>query len=82
MGTTTVTRGYQITIPKDVRLVKKINVGDRLMINPTETSIELKKLVPEDIESYFGIWKEVRDSAAFVRKIRDESEKRLKRLGL
>ena len=82
MGSTVVTRGYQITIPKDVRIMTDIHIGDTLVVNSIGENIEVKKLAAKDIESCFGIWTEVEDSVAFVRKIREGSEKRLKRLWL
>ncbi len=83
MATTTVTRNYQITLPKDVREVENIKVGDRLSLNIRGDSIEIRKFSKERIMGCFGAWgKSTETSVETVRKIRDESEQRLKRLGL
>ena len=84
MGITTVTRNYQITLPKDVREIENIHIGDILNVAIKEDAIEIKKMPKNaDIMGAFGAWKKFKgNSVAYVRNIRRESEKRLKRLGL
>ncbi|MBI2971948.1 MAG: AbrB/MazE/SpoVT family DNA-binding domain-containing protein [Candidatus Aenigmarchaeota archaeon] len=82
MGITKVTRNYQVTLPKDVREAEEIRVGDRFIAVPREDGIFLKKLDKDFIRKTAGIWKSKGSGLAYVRKIRDEEEKKLKRLGL
>ncbi len=82
MGITKVTRNYQVTLPKDVREAEEIKVGDRLIAVPRENGIFLRKMDKSIISKTAGIWKSKGSGVEYVRKIRDEEEKRLKRLGL
>ena len=82
MTTTTVTRNYQITLPKDVREIGNIHICDKIIVDMKDNVIELRKFSKEQMRSCFGAWKTKEDSVKFVRKIRDEEERRLKRLGL
>lgn len=82
MATAIVTRNYQITLPKDVRDIERIKIGDKLIIEAKDESIELRKFTRERLLTFFGVWKTKEDSVKFVRKLRDEGEQRLRRLDL
>jgi len=83
MGTTKVTRNYQITLPSDVRERLEIKVGDKIIILPGKNKAVIKKVRKDALERAFGAWGPSREpGVAYVRKIRGEEEKRLKRLGL
>lgn len=83
MGITKVTRNYQVTLPKDVREIENIKVGDTLAVTIKDEGILMKKLKRNAVKKAFGSWGTSKESGVeYVRKIRDESEKRLKRLGL
>ena len=82
MGVTKVTRNYQVTLPKDVREAEDINVGDTLVVGVKEGSIFMKKLDKDLIGRTAGIWKSKGSGLGYVRKLRSEEERRLKRLGL
>ena len=82
MGKTTVTRNYQVTLPADVREIEDIKIGDTLIVIPRNGEIMMRKIKKADSENYFGAWKTRGSGVAFTRKIRDESETRLKRLKL
>ena len=86
MPITKVTRNYQITIPKEIREDMDIEIGDKFGITTTDEGITLKKFDEVSIiDECAGCWKEVPksvSSAKYVEKIRAESEKRMKRLGL
>lgn len=84
MSITKVTRNYQVTIPRDVREIIDINIGDDILVNVDDGEIRLKKLSYETaVEKAFGTWADIKeDSVSYVRKMRAESERRMKRLGL
>jgi AbrB family looped-hinge helix DNA binding protein len=83
MSTTTVTRNYQITLPKDIRELEEIKIGDRISVVSKENVIELRKFSKERIMSCFGAWKKNKESSVTtVREIRKEAEERLKRMHL
>jgi len=81
MTLTKVTRNYQITLPKDVREDMEIKIGDTMLIQKEQDQIKMKKFTRNILEKSFGSWKNV-NSIEFVRNIRDESEERLRKLGL
>jgi len=82
MATTVVTRNYQITLPKEIREMEDIQVGDKLFVSFSKDTIELRKLSRERLKAVFGAWKTTEDSVKTIRKLRDQSEQRTKRLGL
>lgn len=82
MGISTVTRNYQITLPRDVRELEDIEVGDRVLITVEGDDIMIKKIDTKALEDSFGAWKSRGSGVDFVRDVRDESEKRLKGMGL
>ncbi len=82
MGTTKVTRNYQITLPKDIREIQHIRIGDKFIVTAENGEIIMKRLKGKIVERCFGSWKTTGSGVEFVRKIRDEAEKREKILGL
>ena len=84
MPLTKVTRNYQITLPKEVREQASVNVGDTIVVTVDNGNITLKKRSSrEALDRAFGIFTSIKgDSVDYVRKMRAESEKRARRLGL
>lgn len=82
MSLTKVTRNYQVTVPRDIRELAGIKIGDTMIINREKDEIKMTKVTKEAVERAFGSWKTVKNSVEFVKKIRSDSEKRLKRLHL
>ena len=79
MGIAKVTRGFQITIPKDVRVIKKIGIGDNVLFSIEGDKVELLKMKKEILRDAMNLWKIKESSVDFVKKIRLESEKRRER---
>ena len=83
MGITKVTRNYQITLPSDVREMLDIKVGDKIVVVPEKDEAVIKKVRKDAVIEAFGAWGNSKESGVeYVRKIRGEEEKRLKRLGI
>ena len=82
MGISTVTRNYQVTLPRDVRELEDIEIGDRVLITVEDDEIMIKKIDTKALEDSFGAWKSRGGGVEFVRGGRDESEESLKELGL
>jgi len=82
MGITRVTRNFQITLPKDIREMKKINIGDKFIVTVEDDEIVMRMIKSKMLERSFGAWGKGKSGVEFVRKTRDEAEKREKRLGL
>lgn len=83
MGITKVTRNYQVTLPSDVRESMGIKIGDKIVILPDKNDAVIKKAGKDALDRAFGAWDKSKESGTeYVRKLRSEEEKRLKRLGL
>ncbi|MBL7206681.1 MAG: AbrB/MazE/SpoVT family DNA-binding domain-containing protein [Candidatus Aenigmarchaeota archaeon] len=82
MGITKVTRNFQVTLPKDVREMEKINIGDKFIVTIEDDEIIMKKIKSEILDRSFGVWGKGSSGVEFTRKIRDEAEEREKRLGI
>ncbi len=81
MSTTKVTRNYQITLPKDVRKAANIRMGDTLNIVADERGARIMKTsAREAIMNIAGAFKEIKDPVAYVRAMRERSEKERPRL--
>lgn len=73
MGVSTVTRNYQITLPRDVREMEKIRIGDKFIVKVEDKRIVLTKLKESVLKEAFGSWKETTTSSVeYVRKLRNE----------
>lgn len=83
MGITKVTRNYQITLPADIRETLDIKVGDKIIVVSEGDAAMIKKVRKDSLGKAFGAWSTSKESGVdYVRKIRDEEEKRLRRLKL
>ena len=81
MGLGKITRNYQVTIPKDIRLLNDIKVGDTVFFTTDNGKINLTKIEKKSIiEKAFGILKSTSTGIEFVEKTRKEWENRGKRL--
>jgi len=80
MSTTTVTRGSQITLTKDIREKTGIKEGDRVILNVVGNTVVVAKRDPsvfDNIKGFLpGNFDEILD------KTRTDDRKRLKRLGI
>ncbi len=85
MGIAKVTRNYQVTIPRDVRVIQGISEGDTVLFviegNKVDfLKIEKEKIIEETAGSWKGVVKE--SSIEYVRQLRKGWAKRAKRLGI
>lgn len=85
MGIAKVTRNYQVTIPKDVRHLQGIEVGDTVFFAVAGERTEFFKMEQEQLlQEAAGIWKGLMrgSSKEYVQKMRQEWSPRMKRVGL
>ncbi len=85
MGIAKVTSNYQVTIPRDIRTIKNIKIGDTVLFALEGNRIDFIKIEREKLlESISGSWKdEVKGSSVdYVKEMRKGWAKREKRLGL
>lgn len=81
MGITKVTRNYQITLPKDVRELADIKIGDRVLIIVEDGGITIEVLKRDPIDETFGTWKDEVEGTKYVDKLRSEWKKRRELVG-
>ena len=81
MGIAKVTRNYQVTIPKDVRIMQNIEIGDTIVFSLEGNRVELMKLKEDILEKAFGSWTDTKESGVeYTKKMRKEWEIREKRI--
>ncbi len=77
MYDTTVTRKYQITLPKKVREALKIAIGDRLEVLPSVGQLIVRKEKKDVVKETAGAWKDFPfDAVEFQDKIRHSKKLR------
>jgi len=80
MGIGKITRNFQVTIPRDVREVRPVREGDLVMFSVEGDRIILEMVDEDPIKAAAGIWSDMKeDGVAFERRLRRESEARLRR---
>ncbi len=82
MGIAKVTTNYQVTIPRDVRRIKGIDIGDTVFFSVEGDRVDFFKMDKKNIiEECSGMWKEKisGSSSDYVRELRSEWDKREKR---
>jgi len=78
-----VTRKYQVTIPKEIREKRGIEIGDRLKVGLEGGKIVLERAEESVIDEVAGSWElDIGDSTEFVRELRKGGIDRLRRLGI
>ena len=77
MGISKITRNFQVTLPRDVRELKRFKVGDKLLFVVDGERIDIMKMDREIIGAAAGLWKGMKeDGLSYVKRIRNEWEKR------
>lgn len=83
MGIAIVTRNFQVTIPKDVREIHGIKVGDKILFSVDGSKVEVSKFKNNAVEDAFGAWKgKVEPGPNYVKKIRSEWKIRSEKLDI
>ena len=80
MGIAKITRNYQITLPKDVREVKRLKEGDSVVFTIENDRVQLMKAEKDATSAAAGIWKRTKESGViYERRIREGWKKRIQR---
>jgi len=80
MGVSKMTRNFQVTIPKDVRHVKRLKEGDRVLFAVDGERVELHKVDEDTVSAAAGLWKDLSESGVrYERRMRRGWPKRLRR---
>lgn len=77
MGISKITRNYQITLPKYIRELKNLRVGDKVLFVVEGNKIDLLKADKNVIINAAGLWSDLKESGQeYERKIRKGWRKR------
>lgn len=64
MGVSKLTRNFQVTIPRDVREVKRLREGDRVLFAIDGERVELHKVDEDVVTAAAGLWRDAEGSGA------------------
>lgn len=80
MGISKLTRNFRVTIPKDVREVKRLKQGDRVLFAIDGETVELHKIDENAISAAVGRWRNAPDAGLeYERRVRQPWAKRTRR---
>ena len=80
MGVSKMTRNFQVTVPRDVRDVKRLKEGDRVVFAIDGERVELHKIDEDAIAAAAGLWKDTGETGAeYEQRMRRPWTKRLPR---
>ena len=80
MGIAKITRNFQITLPKDVREMKKLKEGDKIIFSVKDDHVEIVKLDKNVINDAAGLWPNIKETGLeYERRVRNNWKTRLKR---
>ncbi len=81
MGIAKVTTNYQVTIPKDIRKLKNINVGDTVLFTLEGERVDFIKMDQKMlVRETAGIWRSSGGGTEYVNEIRKGWKKRQERV--
>lgn len=77
MSVSKVTRNYQVTLPRDIREMENIRVGDRVVFVVEENRVRIMKFDEDIIRSTAGLWAGMKETGLeYERRLRKEWRKR------
>ena len=82
MAVSRVTRNYQVTVPREIRELAGVKVGDTLLFVREGEDVVLRKIDKDLLVQGFGLWKKAKDKTPWLvtKLLRSEAEKRLSKL--
>lgn len=80
MGIAKITRNFQVTLPKDVRELKGLKEGDKVIFSIEGERVGVMKLNEDVVKTAAGLWTGMKGTGVeYERKIRSGWVKRFKR---
>lgn len=80
MGMSKLTRNFQVTIPRDVRQIKGLEAGDKVIFAIEGERVDIVKVTKDIIKETAGIWPEIKVSGTdYQKRIRKSWGTRVKR---
>ena len=82
MAVSRVTRNYQVTVPREIRELAGVKVGDTLLFIREGEDVVLRKIDKDLLAKGFGLWKKAKEKTPWLvtKLLRTEAEKRLSKL--
>ena len=81
MGIAKITRNYQITLPKDVREIKKLKEGDSVIFILEGDKVVIQRVGDDPVMAAAGIWKGIKETGVqYQKRMRAQWKKRQKAL--
>jgi len=78
MGISKITRNFQVTLPRDVRELKDLNVGDKVLFVVEGERIDLVKMDKNVVRAAAGLWSGIKETGLeYERRLRKGWRKRL-----
>ncbi len=80
MGIAKITRNYQVTLPKDIRTLKKLEEGDTIIFAIEGNRVDIVKMDEDIITSTAGLWRGSKETGlSYTKRIREDWKKRVGR---
>ncbi len=77
MGISKITRNYQVTLPKDIREMKGLHVGDKVFFIVDDNRIDIVKVNKNIVRETAGMWADLKETGVeYERRLRKEWRKR------
>ena len=76
MSLSKITRNFQVTIPRDVRELKDLHVGDKVIFMLNENRVELIKSNKDVVRAAAGLWNISETGVEYERRLRKGWKKR------
>ena len=82
MAVSRVTRNYQVTVPREIRELAGVKVGDTLLFAREGEDVVIRKIDKDLLARGFGLWKKAKEKTPWLvtKLLRGEAEKRLSKL--
>ncbi|HLF54408.1 MAG TPA: AbrB/MazE/SpoVT family DNA-binding domain-containing protein [Candidatus Nanoarchaeia archaeon] len=78
MGLSKITRNFQVTLPKDVREIKGLRVGDKVLFVVEKDRVDLVKMDKGIIDAAAGLWKDAKETGLeYEKRVRKQWKKRI-----
>jgi len=77
MSLSKITRNFQVTIPRDVREVKNLQVGDKIIFVMNGEHVEITKANKDSLRAAAGLWSDMNETGIeYERRLRKGWNKR------
>ena len=78
MAVSRVTRNYQVTVPREIRELASIKVGDTLLFSKEGDEVIVKRVDKDVLSRGFGLWKRAQEKTPWLvnKLLRTEAEKK------